>query len=73
MGTPSRQPTKCPLTLACSYSVELIAGAHAFFGYGALLVDPRPFPPDDDAAPASKPNYCYYSEANDKSETAAYN
>ena len=70
---PSRQPTKSPLTLASSYSIELIAGAHAFFGIGALLVAPWPVAPEDDAAPASKPNYYCYSKANDKSETADCN
>ena len=42
---PSRQPTKGPLTLHSSVICELMAGAHAFFGIGALLVDPLPFYP----------------------------
>ena len=41
---PSRQPTNNPLTLATVFNFELIAGAHSFFGYGALQVAPLPLP-----------------------------
>ena len=48
-SVPNRQPTKNPLTLATVFNCELIAGAHSFFGYGALQVAPLPLPfPDDE-------------------------
>ena len=40
--TPSRQPTKNPLTLATIFNCELIAGAHSFFGIWAVQVVPLP-------------------------------
>ena len=50
-SVPNRQPTKNPLTLATLFDAELIAGAHSFFGYGALQVAPRPWLyPDNEVA-----------------------
>ena len=55
---PSRQPTRRPLTLHSSIICELMAGAHAFFGIGALLVDPLLLCPNAEL-PLSKPEgYC---------------
>ena len=70
-STPSYQPTNNPLTLATVFNLELIAGAHSFFGYGALHVAPLPLPfPDDE--PTCYKNH-YYSETACKPATADYN
>ena len=45
---PSRQPTNNPLTLATIFYLELFAGAHSFFGIGALQVVPLPRAYPDD-------------------------
>ena len=38
---------------------ELMAGAHAFFGIGALLVDPLPFYPTAELPLSKIDDYCY--------------
>ena len=55
---PSRQPTKGPLTLHSSIIFELMAGAHAFFGIGALLVDPLPVYPTAELPFSKTKDYC---------------
>ena len=55
----SRQPTHNPLTLATVFYLELIAGAHSFFGIGALLVDSLPFCPTAELPPSKTDGYCY--------------
>ena len=59
------------LTLATISNAELIAGAHSFFGYGALQVAPLPplFP--DDKPTCYENDYC--SETACKPATAGYN
>ena len=56
---PSRQPTIKPLTLHSAIICELMGGAHAFFGIGALLVDPLPFYPTAELPPYKTDDYCY--------------
>ena len=68
---PSRQPTKGPLTLHCSIICELMAGAHAFFGIGALLVDPLPFYPTAELPLSKTKDYCCNTTY--KPLTTAYN
>ena len=55
---PSRQPTKGPLTLHSSVICELMAGAHAFFGIGALRVDPLPLCPTAEFLFSKTEDYC---------------
>ena len=55
---PSRQPTNQPLTLHSSIIFELMAGAHAFFGIGALLVAPLPLCPTDELPFSKTKDYC---------------
>ena len=38
---------------------ELMAGAHAFFGIGALLVDPLPLYPTAELPLSKTGDYCY--------------
>ena len=68
---PSRQPTKGPLTLHSSIICELMAGAHAFFGIGALLVDPLPFYPTVELPLSKTEDYC--CDTTYKPLTTAYN
>ena len=68
---PSRQPTKRPLTLHSSIICELMAGAHAFFGIGALLVDPLPFYPTVELPLSKTEDYC--CDTTYKPLTTAYN
>ena len=68
---PSRQPTKGPLTLHSSVICELMAGAHAFFGIGALLVDPLPFYPTAELPLSKTEDYC--CDTTYKPLTTAYN
>ena len=68
---PSRQPTKGPLTLHSSIICELMAGAHAFFGIGALLVDPLPFYPTAELPLSKTEDYC--CDTTYKPLTTAYN
>ena len=68
---PSRQPTKGPLTLHSSVICELMAGAHAFFGIGALLVDPLPLYPTAEFPFSKTEDYCCDTTYNPR--TTAYN
>ena len=68
---PSRQPTKLPPTLHSSIICELMTGAHAFFGVGALLVDPLPPCPTDELPLSKTKDYCCNTTY--KPLTTAYN
>ena len=68
---PSRQPTKRPLTLHSSIICELMAGAHAFFGISALLVDPLPLSPTAELPFSKTEDYC--CDTTYKPLTTAYN
>ena len=68
---PSRQPTNNPLTLATVFNSELIAGAHSFFGIGALQVAPLPLPLLEEVVTCYEDDY-YYSATERNPTTADY-